>query len=263
MSKSVTFLDNPPRGAKKKRAAKKSARKSGKRPPPKGWSSWKAFMGHLRNMKGGGGKKRHAVARPNPSTSRGTSMAGKKKGGGSRAHKKTKKTYKRRSNPPMFGKLARFAGGNGPVGFAIGTLGRSFVGLGGEVSVRKVRGLAKQAPGTLMGSVIEGVTALLGGFLISRVHLEAGKAFAQGGLSAPIRTFVQNRGIPHISDSLGDDGYLMGPGTGVTLISAYPQDYSDVVQGEDGEESLGRYVSGATAGDAMQGYVAGQINAAG
>lgn len=187
--------------------------------------------------------------------------------GRKRARKNPPRTHRRRHhrarrNPPMFGKLfGRHAQGSGPVAFAIHTLGRSVVGVGGEVVVRKVRGsIFKMAPGTVMGSSVEALLGLVGGFLLSRFHEGAGIAFAQGAVSAPMRTEIQQLSIPHISDSLGDDGYVMGPGTGVTLISAYPGDYEGVVTGADGDRTLGRYVNGDQG--TMGQYVAGSIGVA-
>jgi hypothetical protein len=264
-TKVVSFLDNPPRGARRatkrrrhhgavKRAASKK-RRSHKRQPPKGFKDWKAYFASIRRPKA---KKR--AHRSNPS--QGVTVARKRRKRRASAPRKQyhRRRHHARRNPPIFGRLlGKHTRGNGPVAFAIATVGRSVVGVGGEVFVRKVRGsLFKQAPGTIMGSGIEALLGLVGGFLLSRVHQGAGAAFAQGAVSAPLRTEIQQLSIPHISDSLGDDGYVMGPGTGVTLISAYPGDYAGVVQGEDGEATMGRYVSG----DQMGAYVAGAINAA-
>lgn len=266
--KTVTFLDNPPRGArrvtKRRNAPKHAAARRGhsKRKPPAGYKTWAAFMDHLRSMKKGKGR-----TRKNPAT-RGKAMAKKRKHHARanpprKAHPHHKrKHYGRRSNPPAFGKLTRYASRPGPVGFAIRTVGRAGVGIAGEVFVRKVRGTVfKQAPGTIVGSAIEALLGLATGYAISFAHEGAGAAWAQGAVAAPLRTELQQMAIPHVSDSLGDDGYVMGPGTGVTLISAFPDDYAGVVQGEDGDATLGQYMPAANS-DVMGAYVAGSINAA-
>jgi hypothetical protein len=265
MSKTVSFLDNPPKGGrrvKRKKGKTRAAKKGGarkKKAPPKGFKNWKAFMASIRP----GGKKKAKKRTNSPTTKRAITVAKKRKSHAKRSnpprkHHKARKSYRRRSNPP-FGAIMKHARGTGPLAFAMQSTGRAVVGVGAEVTVRKVRGLLKMAPGTIKGSITEAALGLVGGYLLSLVHEGAGAAFAQGGLSAPLRTELQQLAIPHISDSLGDDGYLMGPGTGVTLISAFPEDYSGVVQGEDGDASLGRYVSGDVP-SAMQGYVAGAIN---
>lgn len=167
---------------------------------------------------------------------------------------------RRRHNPPSIGRIVK-----GVPSFAMHTTMNAGVAVAGKIAARKVRGLFKSTdkngvsqplqPGSVVGSVVEFITAQVGGLLLSMVNPGLGAAFAVGGVMAPIETIVQQLGIKHISDSLGDDGYLVGPGTGVTLVSAYPDDYGGVV-GEIGQD-LGRYVGpGSSAINPLGGYVA-------
>lgn len=129
--------------------------------------------------------------------------------------------------------------------------------VAGVIAARKVRGLFKQEPGSLIGSAIEIATGLIGGLALSMVNQRVGEGFAAGGVAAPVMTFVQNMKIPHISDSLGDDGYVIGDGTGLTLVSDHPDDYGTVVGDIAGRSS---YVSGGDS--AVQGYTSSARRAA-
>lgn len=160
--------------------------------------------------------------------------------------------HRRRSNPPgvmsLVKSLPAFAGRAAISGVTVVT---------GVIAARKVRGLVKQEPGSLLGSAIELATGIIGGALLAAfVNPRIGEAFAAGGVAAPVMTFVQNLKIPHISDSLGDDGYVIGDGTGLTLVSAHPDDYGPVAVGDAG----GGYVRGGDA--SVQGYTPGARRAA-
>lgn len=114
--------------------------------------------------------------------------------------------------------------------------------IGGKIWARKARGLAKQQPGTLVGSIIEAAVGLGTGLAVASFGFPVvGEMLALGGVMAPMETGIQQAGIKHISDSLGDDGYYIGGDSGIGLISAYPDDYAGTV----GDEDLGDYVSGA------------------
>lgn len=116
--------------------------------------------------------------------------------------------------------------------------------VGGKVGARLIRGKLGQKAGTVGGSLIEGSV----GFVLTVVGAVFPKArgivgpLAQGAYQAPIETIVQQLGIPHISDTLADDGYLLGDD--VELVSALP-----------GDESVAGYVGGG--GQSLAGYVNG------
>ncbi len=178
-----------------------------------------------------------------------------------------KRSHKgRRRNPPASARrtAARRVRGAGVRGilrtaphFAIEALMGAAVVTGGKIVARKVRGavFGKQ-PGTIVSSLIEAGVGLAGGLALCMLgHESLGADFAKGGFQAPLETTVQQFGIPHISDSLGDDGYLMGPGTGVTLVSAFPDDYGALAS-----DRVNGYVSGAPARPSpaqLGAYVAG------
>lgn len=120
--------------------------------------------------------------------------------------------------------------------------------LAGKIIARKVRGLAGQKPGTMLGSIMEAGIGLGAGLLVSRlVNRDAGERVAMGGLLAPMETLVQQLGIPHVSDSLGDDGYELTGDLG--YIVADDDDDGDKLSDED---DLAGYVG---AGDGLGGYV--------
>jgi hypothetical protein len=113
--------------------------------------------------------------------------------------------------------------------------------IAGKVIARTVRGLTGQQPGSIFGAGIEFVAGITAGLLVATVNREAGERVAIGGVMAPMETLIQRMGIPHISDSLGDDGYYI---TGTTV-------------GEVGESGgVGGYVEGAGS-DGVGGYVTG------
>lgn len=270
--KKRTYLTNPPR-TRRARPGRAAPRRK-KRSPPKGFATWAAYMAsirprtktHARNP-----AKKRTTARRARATAKGEGMArkrGKRRHASnplrSRRHSTThrasahrRRTYRR--NPPGLGRALKsiphtaIAAGIGAVTI-----------VAAKVAVRKVRGsIFKQAPGTLFGSLIEGGAAIAGGILLGMWHPGLGEDFAKGGLAAPLETAVQNMGIPHVSDSLGDDGYVVGPGTGVTLVSAFPDDYAGVASG-NGSDNMGRYVSGVmpSSQGQMGAYVAGNIGVA-
>ncbi len=127
--------------------------------------------------------------------------------------------------------------------------------LAGKVAVRKLRGLAGQKAGTLFGSIIEAAAGIGGGLLVGRmVNREFGERFAIGGFLAPMETLVQQMGIPHISDSLGDDGYELTGDLGYVVADDDDDSLAGLedvnVLGDD--DDLAGYVGG---GDGLGDYV--------
>ncbi len=133
--------------------------------------------------------------------------------------------------------------------FAMGAAIGAATSVGGVIAVRKVRGMLGKEPGSVMGSAIEAAAAIAGGLALSHfVNPRVGADFARGGLMAPMMTAVQQLGIPHISDSLGDDGFLIGGDTGLGLISAWPdgtgETYAGYLPGPGTQGALGAYTTG-------------------
>ena len=82
-------------------------------------------------------------------------------------------------------------------------------------------------------------TSIVGGLVLSRtVSPKIGANFAQGGLLAPMMTLVQQARIPFISDSLGDDGFVLGDGLGAYI----------------GDDDIAGYIGGAGAVDRVGAY---------
>lgn len=122
----------------------------------------------------------------------------------------------------------------------------------GKIVARKVRGTVfNRQPGTLAGSAIEAAIGVGGGLALSGFNAVLGEGFAIGGLQAPLETFIQQKQVKGVSDALADDGYYIGGNTGVGVVSAFPDDYSNTVG------DVGGYVAGAERGgsDIVAGYL--------
>lgn len=240
----MTFLVNP--AGRRKRAPNGSSRT--KRKPPAGFTTWAAYM---------------ASIRPNPSKETKVSTTKKKrKSGGAR---------KRRRNPGgMFGatkrrrshrravtstrrrvsRARRNPSGvmNGIVPFVQeAAIGAATV-LAGKVIARKGRGMMKQQPGTLLGSLMEAGIGLAAGLVVESIAPGRGELVAIGGLLAPMETLVQQTGVPLLGDALGDDGFLLSDNGGVDLVSAYDDgEFAGYV--EDGDRVAGYLGDGASSVD--------------
>jgi hypothetical protein len=153
-------------------------------------------------------------------TTRRTTTTRRRRAHSSAAHTATHHRRRARRNPPA---MLR-----GVVPFVTGAALGAVTATGGKIVARKVRGLLKQAPTSVFGMGAEALVGLVGGLMLSRVSPQLGRDFAIGGLQAPLETSVQRMSIPHVSDALADDGYLLGDGTGL-----YP-------------DALAGYVSGGT-----------------
>lgn len=130
----------------------------------------------------------------------------------------------------------------------------AFQVLAGKIGVRKLRGLAGQKAGTLLGSLMEAGIGLGAGMLVARmVSPLAGERVAIGGFLAPMETLVQQLGIPHISDSLGDDGYMLTGDLGYVVSDDRTADgYNGRnVLGDDDDDLAGYVAAGDDLGDAF------------
>lgn len=244
----VSYLANPPGRKHAKRAHHK------KRRPPTGWSSWKAYMAHIRGKRHGG----HVVARANPPKRRTSARKGKRRS--TRGRELLVIPLRARRNPA--GRRHRSGG------FFADQLGNAMhvgiaatAAIGGELGARGIRGLVtKEAPGTVVASAVEIGVALVGGELLRFVNPTLGEFFAVGGVMAPLRSVLQGLAIPWVSSTLGDDGFQVGPGTGVMLVSAHPGDYRDVVGAGAGARALPGGVADYVTGPShalLQDYVTG------
>lgn len=156
-----------------------------------------------------------------------------------RRHRGARRHY--RHNPPI--------GLKHVVPFAV----QSFTGAGGvlagKIIVRKTRGLLGQKPGSIIGSVIELTAGLAAGLAVQMVSPRYGALVAIGGVLSPMETLVQQLGIPHVSDSLADDGYLFGGDSGVEMVSAADNGstVSEFVTDNRGQGTLQEFVAAAAA----------------
>jgi hypothetical protein len=123
--------------------------------------------------------------------------------------------------------------------------------LTGKVIARKVRGLAGLKPGSVMGSGVEALVGLIAGYGVATfINREAGERIAIGGILAPMETLVQRAGIPHISDSLGDDAFQLSGDLGYIVAEDRDalQGGRDAALGDD--DGLGGYIGGGSVNDA-------------
>lgn len=127
-----------------------------------------------------------------------------------RHHRSARRHY--RHNPPI--------GFKNVVPFALQSVTGAGGVLAGKIIVRKTRGMLGQKPGTIIGSVIELAAGLAAGLAVQMVSPRYGSLVAIGGVLSPMETLVQQLGIPHVSDSLADDGFLFGGDSGVEMVSA-------------------------------------------
>jgi len=260
MAKEMVFLVNPApsaRRAKSKSAKPRKARGGSRRKNPapntSGAAGGSTMAGTKRRrgaggrfVKGSAGTKRKrrnpapaAVVASNPPRRRRRRSSAPAAITRRRSHRRT-----RRNPPGLLGDLVPFASEA-----AMGAVGV----LAGKVGARKVRGMMGQGPGTLLGSMMEAGAGIVGGLVLSSFSPEWGARFAIGGVLAPMETLVQQLGVKGISDTLGDDGYLVGADTGVDLVSAY----DDGALG-DGDELAGYIAGGDGAGEeVISGYVYG------
>lgn len=242
----VSFLENPP--------GRKHAGRKAKRRPPQGWPSWKAYMAHIRGKKKGG---HTARKRTNP---RGTAHRARPRKSGSRSRELLVIPLKPRRRNPVGARHARGFIMN-QVHSAIRVTMGAGAAITGELGARGGRALVtKAAPGSLVASAWEVGIGLVGGELLRMVSPAWGEFFAVGAVMAPIRSALQAAKIPFVSSTLGDDGFLVGPGTGVMLISAHPGDYQDAVAGGSRRELPGAvadYVTGPAPGATLNDYVTG------
>ncbi len=210
MSKVMTFLKNP-RGRRSRKVRRVSARKHSVRATAKAARRRRRKVGPVRAV----------VQRK-----RRIRGAGVLQQGGAMARKRRRRRGNvARSNPPRrrssrrrFRRNPVGAALKGVVPFVTDAAVGAVVSLGGIVTARKVRGLIGQQPGTMVAALVEAGVGVVGGLVLSRtVSQKIGADFARGGLLAPMMTLVQQARIPFISDSLGDDGFVLGDGLGAYI----------------------------------------------
>lgn len=184
----MIYLINPKR---------KGGQKMAKRRPPKGYSSWKAWMAHIRPKRG---KRRNE---PNP------------------ARRTSRKRAGRKRTNPRYGVTHRVYRRN-PVRGALHNIpGRLFGGvvdaaelLAGKAVARTVPGLVKIDRDTTTGLIVQATAGAAAGIAAHMVNANLGKMVMAGGLSAPLESLIRRANIPVVSAALGDDEPV--------ILSGYP-----------------------------------------
>lgn len=209
--KEMTFLINP-RGKRSRRKASKRVLRRKRHGVRKARRVVKAQDRAARIPRRRQRQRRHRAA---GAVQLGGFMARKRKHSRRHAHARTN-TPRRgrrrfRRNPPIGSAL------RGVVPFVMDSAIDAALGVAGVVAVRKGRSLTGQLPGTPLALATEGLIALGLGYGLSRVNKRVGANVARGGLMAPMMTFLVNAKIPVLSESLGDDGIVLGDGLGAYI----------------------------------------------
>ncbi len=212
----MLFLVNPKH--------RKASRKRGKRKPPKGFSSWKAYMASIRPSR--------------TKAKKGADTMAKKR---SRKHRKTRKHRKssRRIfsfNPPKRRRSHRRKSvshrrkyrGNPRVSLTpTGIVNASLNGVVDAAEIVVGKAVARTIPpligvptAGLMGMLVQVLTAVVVGWAGNRfVSPNAGKMMLAGALVSPIEDLIKGAGIPYLSTALGEGVVELPP----DHYSAYPQ----------------------------------------
>lgn len=248
----MTFLTNP-RG-RKSRAPGRAAQRRHKRRPPAGFASWSAYMDSIR-------PKRKKTAKTRRASSKATTTGTRKRRAASTARTSSKSTTmakkkhhtKRRHTRRHARRLASVAATQhrrrrhrrNPAGFKIPKLASvipfatqagisAAEAVAGKIVARKVRSITGRTPGSPIAAAIEAGVGLAGGLVLQSVDKNLGTMFAVGALMAPLETAIQRLGIPHISDSLGDDGFYLGDALGLTVDESQVGSYESQPDGISG-----------------------------
>ena len=207
----MKFLVNP-------HSRKRSASRRRKRPIPKGYSSWSAYMDYVRS----GGKKKGV-----------TKMAKRK-----RSRKRSRKASPRRRrrslrlfNPPTRRRRTHsrkrthrrryrhnpaFRLGNVPMLVFNGAVDAGEVVIG-KALTRLVPQFLNLPRDGAMGLAVQILSALVVGWGGTFISPNASKMMLAGGFAAPVEDFLKTMNIPILGPALGED---------VVEISAYPQNMS-------------------------------------
>ena len=227
----MIFLINPKKKGRKKKVAKT------KRKPPNGFRTWKGYMASIRP----GAKKRSTNPMKRKKAKRKTTASA------TRTITKYKTRYVSRNAPKKRRKyrrnpnLKKMAGGF--TGMLMqGGIDTIQVTLG-KVAARTVPTLAKIPTAGPMGLVVQGVVAVLIGFVGHNfINRNAGKMMLAGALSAPVESIIKQANIPFISSGLGEEPEIMEIGAypEMAQLEAYPTLGED--PGEYDEEEEMAYV---------------------
>jgi len=232
------YLVNPTqKESRMARRTKKAATRArrGKRPPPKGYSSWKDYMAAIRP---GAAKPKRARTHKEAPMARKKSSKGRsrKRRSGARAvvhHTASRKVASHRRRYRR----------NPPGGRIVGNILQAGVDavqvVGGEVLARGIPSALgidlQNADGsaTAMGLGAQAAVAVALAVGLDFVKPGLGRMAAAGALAAPLRSVVKGAQLPWVSDQLsGSDGFYFG---------SYPQGLSDYPQLVDADTDLGSY----------------------
>ncbi len=188
------LINDPAKGGKGGKAM-------AKRPVPKGFSSWRAYMAHIRGFR-------------------------KTKGGGGKA-RKARKTYSRNpANPPATRAHKRRRYHRNPVGSIPARLFNGVIDAGevliGKGAARVVPGLIGMDRESTTGLIAQAAVGAIAGIGAHYVSPNAGKMVLAGGFSAPIESLIKklntdDKGAPRstmIASAFGDED--------LTMLSAFP-----------------------------------------
>lgn len=204
----MIYLINDP--AKRPEGGKKHM---AKRPVPKGFSSWKTYMAHIRGFKKGGRKRGAAKYQRNDPDPRRNEPA--------RKGRKGARKGRRYHRNPMVGLPGRIFSG------AIDAVEL----LGGKAVARAVPSLVGMERESTTGLIVQTIAAGAAGIGASYINPNLGKMVLAGGFSSPLESLLKKVGIP----------YLTATPTGSTFVPLFGEE-EEIVQIQDWPRELAGYV---------------------
>jgi hypothetical protein len=191
------YLVNPARKRRSKPArtkprARRTSRK--RRSPPKGFTSWGAYMASIRPSRAHKEKKTMSKRKRSRSHRRARHAVAIVRRG------RTRRSYRR--NPPI---------GRGIIGKVMQGVTDAALGVAGKAVSRAVPSLVGLPQAGAVGIATQAAVGVVAGMLADKVRPGIGRAVLQGALMGPIETLVKGFNIPIISTALGDDyqGYAL------------------------------------------------------
>jgi len=156
--------------------------------------------------------------------------------------KKTRRSAKRRSNPPRSYKAPkrRYRRRRNPQGVSMNAITKQVMqgvvdagyGVGGKAVAKAVSGMLGFGGGGITSYLVQAAIGVGGGMLISGYSKEGARAFVQGAFMAPVEELAVAANVPLLSANLA--GYnndvlptmynagLLSPGPAVGMMGGYP-----------------------------------------
>ncbi len=229
------WLTNSPHEATHMSKRTSSARRTKKRPPPRGFKTWAAYMASIRP----GGKKMAKARKRGRKSTRKKTATRRRSSVVVLANPHRRRRHRR--NPPLMkGLIGRLT--NGAIG------GTAIVVT--KATARAIRSRAFSMPaGTLKAGAVELTISTAAGIVAAMfISPSVGQSIIDGGFANAIEQGVTGLKVPFIASALGDGGrsYVIRNGR------ALPRRLNGYVAGPAGRPALGGYVAGPDRGAMLQ-----------